>query len=84
MKKETDEYKEKLLHYATAKRATAGQITNIVDGDFVTMWAGKLNGVFVKLDDEFKKDTKEEALDVARRYRKHCIDEAVKLGLLSV
>ena len=82
IRKNTDEYNKRLLHYATAKRATAGQITNIVDGEFTTKWAGKLHGKFVKLGDEFKKDTKSQALDVARRYRQSCIDEALKSGLM--
>ena len=42
-------YNERLLHYATAKRATAGKITQIENGKLVTHWAGKLRGTFVKL-----------------------------------
>lgn len=74
-------YEEKLLHYATAPRATAGKITNLVDGDFVTYWAGRLRGVFVKLGDDFKFDNKEDALNLARRYRQECINEARVKGI---
>lgn len=74
-------YDEKLIHYATAPRATAGTITQLVDGDFVTQWAGRLRGVFVKMGDEFRFDKKADALALARRYRQSCRDEAVKLGL---
>jgi hypothetical protein len=77
-------YNERLLYYATAKRATAAQITQVIDGDFHTSWAGKLRGGFVSLGDEFRKPTKAEALDVARRYRKACIEEAMDKGLLSI
>ncbi len=77
-------YDEKLIHYATAPRATAGKITQIVDGEFVTYWAGRLRGVFVKLGDEFKFDNKKDAISLARRYRQECIDEAKSRGLIGV
>ena len=70
-----DEYHVKLVYYATAPRATAAEITSFVGGDFVTMWAGKLRGKFVKLGEEFKFEKKEDALDLARRYRKSCLEE---------
>lgn len=75
-------YNEKLVYYATAPRATAGKLTQYVDGDFVTYWAGRLRGVFVKIGDEFKFDNKEDALEFARRYRQECIEEANSKGLL--
>jgi hypothetical protein len=75
-------YEEKLIHYATAPRATAGKITQFIDGDFVTFWAGRLRGVFVKIGNDFKFESKEDALALARRYRQECIDEAKEKGLI--
>ncbi len=75
-------YNERLIHYATAPRATAGQITKFIDGDFVITWAGRLRGVFVKIGDDFTFDTKDDALALARRYRQECIDEAKAKGLI--
>ena len=75
-------YEEKLVHYATAPRATAGEITNIVDKCFVTMWAGKLRGKFVSMGGEFKFKNKDHALALARDYRKSCFDEAKSKGLI--
>ncbi len=77
-------YEEKLLHYATAPRATAGKITQIIDGNFVDFWAGRLRGVFVSMGGEWKFKTKDEAIELARKYRQGCIDEAVAKGILSV
>ena len=73
---------EKLIHYATAKKVTAKEITQYIDGDFVTMWAGRVRGVFVKSVDEFKFDTKEQALSFARRWRDSAIVEAKEKGLI--
>ena len=73
------EYERKLVRYAGAKRATAKKL---YDKDFNESWAGRLKGTFVKLDDEFKKPTKEEALDVARRFRQRCKEEAIEKGLI--
>jgi len=71
-----------LIYYATAPRATAGTITQYVDGDFVTYWAGRLRGVFVKSGDQFKFDNKQEALALARRFRQECVEEAKVRGLI--
>lgn len=75
-------YEEKLLHYATAPRATAGKLTQYENGNFVDYWAGRLRGVFVKMGDEFKFNNKQDALDLARRYKASCIAEAKDKGLL--
>jgi hypothetical protein len=75
-------YEQKLLHYATAPRATAGKLTQLIDGNFITFWAGKLRGVFVKLGDDFKFDNKEDALNLARKYRQECINEAKLKGII--
>lgn len=76
-------YDEKLIHYATAKRVTAGKITQLSEGEFVTFWAGRVRGKFVKNGDHFKFNDKESALNFARKWRDDCIEEANKRGLLS-
>ena len=75
-------YEEKLVHYATAPRARAGKITQIVDGDFETFWVGRLRGVFVTLGGDYKFKTKEDALSLARRYRYECLKEAKEKNLI--
>lgn len=77
-----DGYNYKLLHYATAPRATAGRLSQYIDGNFVDYWAGKLRGKFVSLEGQWKFKTKAEALELARKYRQLCIDEAKNKGLL--
>jgi hypothetical protein len=77
-------YEQKLIHYATAPRATAGKLTQYIDGDFVTYWVGRLRGVFVKIGDDFKFDNKADALALARRYREECVTEAKMKGLIAV
>lgn len=77
-------YEEKLIYYATAPRATAGKITQIVKGELVDFYLGRLRGNFVRMGDgelsKFK--TKEEALKLARKFRQSCLDEAIEKGLL--
>ena len=75
-------YEQKLLHYATAPRATAQKITQVVDGDLVDFWVGKLRGVCVKMGDQFKFKHKEDALNLARKFRQDCINEAKDKGLI--
>ncbi|MGJ8680482.1 hypothetical protein [Paraglaciecola sp.] len=75
-------YEEKLIHYATAPRASAGKITQIVNGAFVDYWVGKLRGKFVKIGDEFKFNNKQDAINLARRYREDCKQEAIKKSLI--
>ena len=77
-----ESYDERLIYYATAPRATAAEVSQIIDGNFVCGWAGKLRGKLVKLGDEFRFSTKEEAIDLARRYRQACREEAQAKGLL--
>ena len=74
-------YDEKLIHYATAPRATAGEITSMVNGRFVTKWAGRLRGTFVSMSGEWKFTNKEDALALARRYRQDAFDKAKAKGL---
>jgi len=76
-------YEEKLIHYATAPRATAGKLTQFIDGNFVDYWAGRLRGVFVKIGDEFKFNNKQDAINLAKRYRQDCINEAKAKGLIN-
>ncbi len=73
---------EKLQFYATAPRAYAGTISQIVDGDFRTYWVGKLRGKIVStVGNEYKFDTKEEAINCARNFRNICRREAKELGI---
>lgn len=73
---------ENIVFYATAKRASAGEIHQIVDGCFKRFWIGRLRGMFVgPTGGKWKFDTREEAVDCARRFRQGCIDEAIELGL---
>ena len=71
-------YKEKLIWYATAPRATAGKLTQYENGNFVTYWAGKLRGTFVMIGGEFKFNNKLDAINLARRYRESCAEELAK------
>lgn len=74
--------KEKIKLYASAPRAYAGTISQIVDGDFVTYWVGKLRGRIVSLaGGEYKFGTKNEAIDCARRFRMKCIEKAKDLDI---
>jgi hypothetical protein len=73
-------YEESLVHYATAPRVSAGQLT---DKNFVTMWAGKLRGKFVSMPGQFKFTNKYDALSLARTFRKNCLDEAKLKGLIT-
>jgi hypothetical protein len=75
-------YEQKLMHYATAPRATAMQVTQYIDGNFVTSWAGRLRGVYVQMEGEWLFKTKPEALALAKRYRQSCLDEAKSKGLI--
>lgn len=77
-------YHEKLVFYATAKRARVGTIGKIEDGNFVDYFVGKLRGKIVSKDDRtYKFVSKTDALNCARDFRKNCRTDAVKLGLLS-
>lgn len=56
--------------WATAKRATAGTITQREQGNFRTYWVGRLRGMNItRPDGVWKFDTKEEALEAARQFR---------------
>jgi len=73
---------EKIKHYATAPRATAVTISRIVDGNLKSYWVGKLRGVIVSFaGNEYKFNTKKEALNCAREFRSACIKRAKKLGI---
>ena len=76
------DYQARLLHYATAQRATAGKISQLDGNKFVTYWAGRLHGVYVCTALGFKFTTKEAALSNARRFRQECRDEAIDSGLI--
>ena len=73
---------DRVAHYAAAKRATAGKITQIEDGKFVSSWVGKLRGMIVSAaDGTYKHATKDDALECARGFRDRCRAEIEKRGL---
>ena len=75
-------YDQKLIHYATAPKASAGIISQIENGDFVNYWCGKLRGKFVQVGPTWKAANKQQALDSARLFREQCRTEAKAKGLL--
>ena len=75
-------YDEKLIYYGSAKRVTAQKITQYIDGNFISKWAGRVRGVFVKEGDRFKFETKSEALEFAREWRDRAKKEAIEKGLI--
>jgi len=75
-------YDQKLVFYATAKKATAGIISQIENGDFVNYWCGKLRGKFVQVGTDWKAATKQQAIESARLFREQCRTEAQTKGLL--
>lgn len=76
--------REKLKFYATAPRASAAQITKIVDGQFVNYWAPRLRSKFVRLKKgRFLFENRLAAVEEARRFRASCRMDAIHEGLLS-
>tara|TARA_R110001592_G_scaffold221139_2_gene475799 strand:+ start:9624 stop:9890 length:267 start_codon:yes stop_codon:yes gene_type:complete len=76
-------YEEKLLWYATAPRAAVKPLCTIEKRNLVEGFGGTLRGNLVSLKGEhYRKPTRDEALDLARRFRQSCIDEAITKGLL--
>lgn len=75
-------YDQKLVFYATAKKATAAIISQIENGDFVNYWCGKLRGKFVQVGPDWKAATKQQAIESARLFREQCRTEAQAKGLL--
>ncbi|WP_207864967.1 hypothetical protein [Pseudomonas sp. 58(2021)] len=75
-------YDQKLVHYATAPKATAGPIRQIENRKIVIYWCGKLRGEFVKSGANWKASTKQEAIESARQFREQCRAEAEAKGLL--
>ncbi len=73
---------EKLVFYATAKRATALKISQIEAGEFVEHWVGRLNGRFVGYKSRYKFTDKDAALQCARDIRQSCLERALKMGLI--
>jgi hypothetical protein len=76
-------YDQKLIHYATASRASAGIISQIQNGDFVNYWCGKLRGKFVQVGPSWKAATRQQAIESARQFREQCRTEAQAKGLLT-
>lgn len=77
-----ENYDERLLHFATAPRLSAGNIQQLTEGRLVLYWIGRLRGKFIKTDSGFKFDNKADAIANAKKFRQQCIDEAKSKGLL--
>ena len=75
-------YDQKLIHYATAPKASAGPIRQIENRKIVTYWCGKLRGEFIKIGANWKSTTRREAIESARLFREQCQKEAKDKGLL--
>jgi hypothetical protein len=76
-------YEEKLLWYATAPRAATKPLCTVENKVLVEGFGGTLRGHIVSLKGEhYRKPTRAEALNLARRFRQSCIDEAKQKGLL--
>ena len=76
-------YEEKLVFYATAKRATVGTIHQLVDRDFKRYFVGKLRGKIVSRigDGQFKFDNPADAIDCAKGFRDNSRQLARTLNL---
>jgi len=74
---------EKLVFYATAPRAYADKINQVIDGDFVTSFVGKLRGKIVThpTNGMYKFPTADEAKDCARAFRDFCRQKAKDLNV---
>lgn len=73
---------QKIQHYATAKRATAGKITQIVNRKFKSFWVGKLRGTIVSHSDgNYRFNDRQAALECARGVRGRCRTFAKQLGI---
>lgn len=76
-------YEEKLLWYATAPRASVKPLCTVINRNLVEGYGGTLRGHIVSLKGEhYNKPTRDQALDLARRFRQSCIDEAKSKGLM--
>jgi len=75
-------YEQRLVHLATAPRVTAKQIQQIIDNEIRGFWVGRVRGKFVGGKDNYKHDSREAALEYARRFRADCQAEAEQKGLL--
>ena len=75
---------KRILHFATAPRATAVKVGQLTDTGFVERWAGRLRGKFIKPigGGDWRFTTKDEALSAAREFRESARAEAQDLGLI--
>tara|TARA_B100000700_G_scaffold42240_1_gene43250 strand:+ start:838 stop:1083 length:246 start_codon:yes stop_codon:yes gene_type:complete len=70
---ESEEHIERLRFYASAPRAGAQKIHQIVDGDFVTFWLASLRGKAVALKaGHHKFGDRNQAVQHAREFRDSC------------
>lgn len=74
---------ERIIHWATAPRATVGTIGKLIDRDIRTYFVGKLRGKIVSRigDGEYKFNTAKEAMDCARSFRAHSLKLAKEMNL---
>lgn len=75
-------YEQKLVDCSTAPKVSAGIISQIENGNFVTYWCGKLRGKFVQVGPTWKASTNQQAKESARKFRAECLAEAKAKGLL--
>lgn len=75
-------YEDKVLFFAMAKRATVGQIGQIVDGNIVNFYVGKLRGMIVTgTDGQYKFGQREDAMACAKEFRSMAREKATEMGL---
>lgn len=75
-------FHEKLKFYATG-RPTVGTLSQIVDGEFVDYFVGKVRSIIVtNKNGEYKFNDTKSALQCAIEFRNNCRKDATELGLL--
>lgn len=71
---------QKLRFYATAPKASARKIHQIVDGDFKSFWLATLRGKAVTLvGGQHKLNSREQAVEHARQFREACRKDLAEL-----
>lgn len=78
-----DSYEDRLVWFSTDDSPAYDSMYVEEDGQVVRKFGGKLRGKFISLPGESHvKETAEEAVDLAMRFRDECLDEACERGLL--
>lgn len=75
---------QRIVHYATAPRVSAGRLSQIVGRTTVHFWVGRVRGKFVVgPNGKYRHTKREEAIASARWFRAKCVEDAKRLGLIS-